>query len=237
MNQQAKQVQLAAEKRTVLGKQVRQLRQQGLTPGVIYGHGFDAVPVQFETQALHQVLSHVGGSQLIGIKIQDEDKGHMEMALVRDVQRDPIRRTLLHVDFYRVDMTERLTTEVPLEMVGESPIVEAREGIMLQGISSIEVECLPGDLVDAIEVDLSELVELDQGIYVRDLAIPAGIDLITDPDEMIVRVVPLVGEEELEELLEVEEEELLVPEAPEIEVVTEAEAEAEAEAEELAGEE
>ena len=100
-------------------------------------------------------------------------------------------------------------------VVGESPVVEAREGILLQGISSIEVECLPGDLVDAIEVDLTDLVEIDEALYVRDLAVPAGIDVLTDLDEMVVRVVPLEAEE-------VEEEEEVIPEAEEVEVITEA---------------
>ena len=213
MAQQTEQVGLTAEKRTVIGKQVKQLRRQGWVPGVIYGHGFDPVPLRFERKSLRHVLSKVGGSQLISINI--EGNKQPEMALVRDVQRDPIRGSLLHVDFYRVRMTERLTTEVPLVVVGESPVVEAREGILLQGISAIEVECLPGDLVDAIEVDLTDLLEIDQALYVRDLAVPAGIDVLTDLDEMVVRVVPLEAEE-------VEEEEEVLPEAEEIEVITEA---------------
>lgn len=213
MAQQTEQVGLTAEKRTVIGKQVKQLRRQGWVPGVMYGHGFDPVHLRFEKRSLRHVLSKVGGSQLISINI--EGNKQPEMALVRDVQRDPIRGSLLHVDFYRVRMTERLTTEVPLMIVGESPVVEAREGILLQGISSIEVECLPGDLVDAIEVDLTDLVEIDQALYVRDLAVPAGIDVLTDLDEMVVRVVPLEAEE-------VEEEEEVIPEAEEVEVITEA---------------
>jgi large subunit ribosomal protein L25 len=212
MAQQTEQVGLTAEKRTVIGKQVKQLRRQGWVPGVIYGHGFDPVPLRFEKRSLRHVLSKVGGSQLISINI--EGNKQPEMALVRDVQRDPIRGSLLHVDFYRVRMTERLTTEVPLVIVGESPVAEAREGILLQGISSIEVECLPGDLVDAIEVDLTDLVEIDQALYVRDLAVPAGIDVLTDLDEMVARVVPLEAEE-------VEEEEEVIPEAEEVEVITE----------------
>ena len=213
---QTEQVELTAEKRTVLGKQVKQLRRQGWTPGVMYGHGFESVSLQFETRSLQSVLAHVGGSQLIRIKVKG--KKQSEMALVRDVQRDPIRRTVLHVDLYRVKMTERLTAEVPVEMVEESPVMEAKTGILLQGISAVEVECLPGDLVDAIEVDLSELVQIDQAIHVRDLAIPAGIEVLTDLDEMIVRVVPLEAEEELEEL----EEEVVIPGAAEVEVITEA---------------
>lgn len=211
----AEQVELTAEKRAVLGKQVQQLRRQGWIPGVMYGHGFDPVPLQFEMRSLRHMLSQVGGSQLIHIKVKGQKQP--EMALVREVQRDCIRGTLLHVDFYRVMMTERLTTEVPLAIVGESPVLELKEGILLHGISTIEVECLPGDLVDAIEVDLSDLVEVDQALYVRDLAVPAGIDVLTGSDEMIVRIAPLEAEEEEEE----EEEELLL-EAEEVEVITEA---------------
>jgi large subunit ribosomal protein L25 len=214
MNQQAGRVELTAHKRTVQGKQVKQLRREGWIPGVMYGHDFDAVPLQFEARSLKHLLSRVGGSQLINIKIEGQKKP--EAALVREVQRDPVRHNLLHVDFYHVKMTERLTAEIPLEMVGESPVVEQKEGILLQDLSSIEVECLPGDLVDAIEVDLSDLVELDQALYVRDLAVPAGIDVLTDPDEMIVHLVRLV-EEEI-----VEEEELLMPVTEEVEVITEA---------------
>jgi large subunit ribosomal protein L25 len=213
MAQRAEQVELTAQKRTMLGKQVKQLRRQRWVPGVMYGHGFDTVPLQFERRSLRQVLAQVGGSQLISIKVKGQRQP--ERALVRDVQRDSITGALLHVDFYRVRMTERLTAEVPLVMVGESPIIEEREGILLQGLSAIEVECLPGDLVDAIEVDLSDLLEIDQALHVRDLAVPAGMDVLTDLDEMIVRVVPLEAEE-------IEEEEEIVPEAAEVEVITEA---------------
>ena len=218
MSQETEQVELAAEKRKVLGKQVKQLRRQGWVPAVIYGHGFDSMPLQFEERRLRQVLSHVGGSQLIGIKVKG--RGQPEMALVRDVQRDPIKGTLLHVDFYRVLMAERLKAEIPLTIVGESPVVLLGEGILLQGISTIEVECLPSDLVDTIAVDLAGLAEVDQGVHVRDLAVPAGIDVLTDPDEMVVRVVPLEEEEIIEEVVE---EEVLVPEGEEAEAVTEAE--------------
>nr|HID13604.1 50S ribosomal protein L25 [Anaerolineae bacterium] len=213
MDQRAKYVELTAEKRTVLGKQVKQLRRQGWVPGVMYGHGFDPMPLQFEARGLRQVLSQTGGSQLIRIKVKGQKQP--ERALVREVQREPIRGTLLHVDFYRVMMTERLTAEVPLELVGESPVVEQKEGILLHGLSTVEVECLPGNLVDAIEVDLSDLTEVDQALHVRDLAVPAGMEILTDPDEMIVRVVPLEAREEIE----VEE---VVSAAEEVKVITEA---------------
>ena len=211
MNQQAHhEIELAATQRSVSGRHVKQLRREGWTPGVMYGHNFESIPLQFEAKNLQRLLSHVGGSQLIKVNVEGQKQA--EMALVREVQRDPIHQTVLHVDFYRVAMTERITAEVPLEIVGESYPVTQGEGILLLGISSIEVECLPGDLVDAIEVDLSDLTELDQALYVRDLAIPSGIDILTDVDEMIVRVVPM--EEEEEELEEVE------AEVAEVEVLT-----------------
>lgn len=225
MSQQAERITLSAGKRTVTGKHVKQLRREGWVPGVMYGHGFDSVALQFEERNLTRLLSRVGGSQLIQIDV--EGAKEPEMALVRDVQRDPIRGTVLHVDFYRVQMTERLTAEIPLLLEGESPVIAINEGILLQGLSTIEVECLPGDLVDAIAVDLADLLEVDDSIHVKDLAIPSGIDVLTDPDELVVRVAPLAEEEVIEEIVE---EELLPGE--EVEVV----AEGEEEAEEAAGE-
>jgi large subunit ribosomal protein L25 len=216
MNQQSEQVTLTAERRTVLGKHVKQLRQQGWVPGVMYGHGFETIPLQFEDRSLSKLLSHVSGSQLVSIQVADQKDP--EMALVRDVQRDVIKGTILHVDFYRVEMTERLTAEIPLTLVGESRVISQHEGILIQGISAIEVECLPGDLVDEIAVDLSDLEEIGQGVYVRDLAIPSGIDVLTDTDEMIVRIVALAEEEVIEEVLEEE----LEPGVEEVEVITEA---------------
>lgn len=209
------QAMVTAELRTVVGKQVKRLRREGWVPGVVYGHGFDPLPLQFEERALSRVLAHVGGSQLLQVVIKDREPP--ETVLVRDVQRDVLTRSLRHVDLYRVMMTERLRAEVPLALIGESPIIASREGILLQGISSVEVECLPGDLVDAIEVDLSALERLDQSLHVSDLPAHRGVDILTDPDEMVVRVVPLAEEEE--EIVEGEE----LPVSAEVEVITEAE--------------
>lgn len=208
---------LTAQLRTVVGKKVKQLRREGWVPGVIYGHSFEPLTVKFEERPLDRLLGHVGGSQLVEVEIGG--RAEPETVLVRDVQRDTLTRALLHVDLYRVRMRERLRAEVPLVLLGESPIVTAREGILLQGISTVEVECLPGDLVDAIEVDMSSILDFDQALHVSDLPVPSGIDVLTDPEEMVVRVVPLEEEEEIEE-----EEELFV--SAEVEVITEAEEEA-----------
>jgi len=206
------QAMLTAEMREVVGKQTKQLRRDGWVPGVIYGHGFDPLVVKFEERPLGRLLARVRGSQLVEVAVTGHEEP--ETVLVRDVQRDVITRALLHVDLYRVRMTERLRAEVPLILIGESPITVLGEGILLQGISSVEVECLPADLVDAIEIDLSGIISLDQTLHVGDLAVPSGMDILTDLDEMIVQVVLAPQEEEIEE----EEEEFI---SAEVDVISE----------------
>jgi large subunit ribosomal protein L25 len=205
----AEQMELVAEERTVLGRQVKRLRQDGWVPAVMYGREFEPVPLQLEELPLRKVLSQVGGSQLVSVNVKG--KKSPELVLVREVQQHPLRGDVLHVDLYRVMMTEKLTTEVPLSLVGTSPMSEVADGLLLTGISSVEVQCLPGDLVDAIEVDLSALTEFDQSLTVGDLPVPEGIEILTEPDEMIARVVQVrmaVPEPEVEEL-PLEEEELV----------------------------
>ncbi len=223
-------VELKAKERSLLGSKVKRLRREGWVPGVMYGHDFESVPLKFDKYDLREVLSQVGGSQLVNVRVAGADEP--EFALLREVQRDVITGDLLHVDFYRVMMTETITTEIPLLTVGESPVAEQKEGILLHGIAEIEVECLPGDLVDAIEVDLTELTEVGKAILVDDLAVPSGIDVLTDPDEMIARLVPLEEVELERPTAEVEEELIMGEEGEEVEVIGEAKAEEGEEAEE-----
>ena len=200
------QVELNAEVRTVVGKKVRRLRREGWVPAVLYGPGVESRPLQIRAAEAESAVRRAGSSHLIALHIAGEKKP--VQALVRDFQRDPIRRELLHIDFYQVEMASTLTVEVPIILVGESPVVERREGLLLQGTETVEVECLPSDLVDAIEVDLSQLTEVDQQITVADLAVPSSMRILSDPDEVVVRVSPLEApteeEEEEEEMEEVE---------------------------------
>ena len=217
--EQTQALKLTAEKRKLTGKQVKQLRHEGLLPAVAYGRAFDAIPLLVDGKQFRQVYSMAGGNQLIDLKVKGIRKP--EKALVREVQRDPVSRAILHVDFYRVSMAERITTEVPITLVGESLLAAGADAIMLYGVSSIQIQCLPGDLPDAIEVDVSALEEIDQAIFVRHLPIGEGIELLTDRDEMVVRVsatreIDLGIEEEVEiEEIEGEIAEGEVPEAAE----------------------
>ncbi|RME39716.1 MAG: 50S ribosomal protein L25, partial [Thermoflexia bacterium] len=185
---------LNAEIRTVVGKQTRRLRAQGWIPAVLYGPGVENRLLQIPASEAEMVIARAGTSHLITVNIRG-DKGPVQV-LLKGFQRDPIRRNLLHIDLYQVAMDKPITVEVPIVLVGSSPVLERKEGILLQGKQTLEIECLPKDLIEAVEVDLSLLTEVDQQITVADLALPPTIRVLDDPDEMIVRVSPLEEEEE-----------------------------------------
>ncbi len=209
-------LELVAEVREIKGKQVKKLRRQGWIPAVLYGPRRDPVALKVEERALVRLLRQAGIGHLISLRVPGADGSFT--TLIREVQRDHISRRILHVDFQEVVMTEKLVTEVPIVFEGEAPVVERGAGVLVYGISSVEIECLPGDLIPAVTVDLSVLEEVDQSIHVGDLEVPEAVHIRTDPTEWVVRVLPpRVVAEEAEE---VEEEE-----AAEVEVITEVKAE------------
>jgi len=193
-------IELRTQKREVRGKQVKQLRGQGVVPAILYGHKREPLPLQIEERSLRRVLERAGSHHLITLRVEDDNEPRMSLA--REVQLDPITHALLHVDFYEVVMTEKITTEVPLVFIGQSPVVERKEGILVRGLDSVEVECLPSNLVESIEVNLEDLVEIDQAILVRNLIVDGDVEILTDKDEVVAQVLPLkVVEEVVEEVV------------------------------------
>lgn len=192
-------LELTAEPRAVTGRRVKNLRQQGLVPAVIYGRGLEASPVQIDAKALTRVLDIAGTHQLIALKIGNQDP---RMTLAREIQRDPIRRNYSHVDFYAVKMDEKVNALVPVVVVGVSPAVRDLDGILTHGLDQVEIECLPGDLIASIEVDVSSLTGLNDSLTVADLRAPETITILSDPDSMIVKIEPprLAEEEAVEEV-------------------------------------
>lgn len=190
-------IELRTQKREIIGKQVKQLRQQGLVPAILYGHRTEPLPLQIEERSLRRVLERVGSHRLITLRVEDE-KGP-RMTLAREMQLDPITHALLHVDFYEVVMTEKITTEVPLVFIGQSPVTEKRGGVLVRGLDSVEVECLPSNLIESIEVNLEDLAEIDQAILVGDLTVDADVEILTDKEEVVVQILPLRAVEEVVE--------------------------------------
>ncbi|HZY44954.1 MAG TPA: 50S ribosomal protein L25 [Anaerolineae bacterium] len=187
------QIELNVAPREVTGKQVSVLRRAGLVPVVMYGRHDKPLVLQAKARELMKVLSKAGSSRLISIKVDGESDTHM--ALVREIQREPIRGDLLHTDFYAVSMTEEITVEVSIHFTGASPAAVRNEGVLTYGATTIEIECLPGDLIDSISVDLSSLAQVGDAIHVRDLTIPGTIKVLDDADDLVVRVTYLAAEE------------------------------------------
>jgi large subunit ribosomal protein L25 len=207
------QIELAAQLRTMTGKKVKRLRSQGLMPLVVYGRKTEPVHIQAASSDVARALALSGG-QLIVLTVEGEREPRM--VLPRDVQRDVITGAFLHADLYQVDITETVQVEVPLSMVGEPPLVSTGEAVLSVVLNAVEIECLPTDIVQSFEVDVSSLVTMDDTLHVRDLAVPDGIEVLTDGDEMIARLQYIVEEEEEEE----EEEELvLAPSVEDVEVI------------------
>jgi large subunit ribosomal protein L25 len=180
----AKTYELEAQTRTIVGKKVKRLRREGLVPISVYGKKIDSVNLQVPYRPLQVMLSHAGGTHLIDLKVD----GKTTTVVAREVQRDPVRRDILYVDFVAVDKDTRLSAEVPIHFVGESPAVDAFNGVILTGATSITVNSLATQIPEFIEVDLSTLTKIGDSISVADLTLPEGAISESSPEEMIVRV-------------------------------------------------
>ena len=185
---------LEAERRTVTGKQVRALRRAGKIPGVLYGAGIDATPIEMDAHDASKVLARTTRATLVDVHLD----GATHTSLVREIQRDPIRRTIRHVDLLKVAMDQTIRAEVPIELTGEAPAVKTRGGVMVAGVNSIEVEALPANLPDRIVVDVSVLANIDDAITVGSLSLGEGVEVLTDADALVARVI-FQAEEILEE--------------------------------------
>ncbi|MCX8061598.1 MAG: 50S ribosomal protein L25 [Anaerolineales bacterium] len=182
---------IEATKREVIGKKVKALRRQGKLPAVVYGHQFSALPILLDYRQASRSLAGISSSHLIDLIVD----GQKIPVLVRERQHHPISGNLLHIDFLAVSMTEALRTFVPLEFEGESPAVKDYGGVLVIGLEEIEVECLPKDLPEKITVDLSKLEKIGDGIYIKDLVMPTGVEVLSDGDEMVALITAPEGEE------------------------------------------
>ncbi len=192
---------ISANVRNVIGKQVKALRREGRLPAVMYGYGLEPIAIDLDYREASRLLAGMTSSQFIQIDVE----GTAHTALIREKQRDPIRGSLLHVDFLAVSMTEKLRASVGIELVGEAPAAREYNGIIVTNVEMLEVECLPKDLPERIIVDLSVLAEIGDAVYVREIDLPEEVAVLTDLDEVVVLVTAPVMEEEEEEELEEEE--------------------------------
>jgi large subunit ribosomal protein L25 len=197
-------MEISAQKRKILKKKVKRLREQGLLPAVISSKDLGSVPLTLDKKEFERVYDEAGESTLIDVKIEGETP---QKALISEVSRNPVSDEIIHANFHAVKLTERISAAVPLKIVGESPIVKSGEGMLLTVLDEIEVEALPQDLPPEIEVDVSNLTAIGQGITVGDLKIDRGkVTPKNDPEDLVVKVdYPEMEEEKEEEEVSLEE--------------------------------
>ncbi len=195
------QIELAVDHREALGKSVKALRRQGITPVHLFGRGVDSLALQCETPGLIRVLAEAGQTRLVGLKIAGERKPRS--VLVRGVQVSPVKSGLLHVDFFQVSLAERVRVDVPIVLTSEAPITKQKEYILVQEMDTLSVECLPADMPGEVTLDLAVLTEPDHVLKVSDIDLGDDVTVVSDPEQAVVRISLLrLAEEEVEEEVE-----------------------------------
>lgn len=201
-------MELSAQKREIFGKKVKALRKQGLIPAELYGHGQENIHLSVPTKEFLKVFKEAGESTIIRLKVKSKEgevKSEEFNVLIHDLQKNPLTDEISHIDFYQVRMGEKITISVPLEFIGEAPAVREKEGILVRAMQEVEVEALPADLPRSIEVNLDELSEIGMSIYVKDLRVVKGVEILVEPETVVATVTEPVKEEVEEKPITVEE--------------------------------
>jgi large subunit ribosomal protein L25 len=185
---------LHATTREITGKQVKQLRNQGLMPGVVYGQDHKSQNISIEALAYVKALKKSGTSTLVNLII---DGGKPVKVLFHEPQEHPTKPAFVHADFYVVKMNEKLQTEIALHFIGESAAVADLDGTLNTQIEAISVECFPDKLVPHIEVDIAQLATFDDIIRISDITAPEGIEILDDADMVVATVTQPISEEAL----------------------------------------
>jgi len=202
-------IELEVSNREILGKKVKHLRHQGITPVHLFGHGIQSLALQCETEKAERVLAQAGQTGLINLKLPEEEEPRT--VVIRAFDRHWRKDRLLHVDFYQVKMTEKIKLEVPIVLAGEAPALKSKDNMLEHELDTLTIECLPAEIPDGVEVDISSLTEPEQAIRVKDIDVDKDILVLNDPELVVVKISSRPVERVEEELVTAEE----VVEAPE----------------------
>lgn len=179
-------VKLELQLREVLGKKVKQLRREGIIPVHLYGPDMEPRSLQCEHREVLRALTRSGGTTPIVVTVQGE-RGE-QLTFAREIQWHPVRGDILHVDFLAVRATQRVTAQVPINLVGESPGAREAGGSAIQQLRELTVEALPLEIPSEVEVNLEDLTDPDGAIRAGDLVLPPNVEMLTDPEDVVVRI-------------------------------------------------
>lgn len=188
---------LSAQTRSIVGRGVRHLRAEDQIPAVMYGHGIAATSLVIPRKTLQTAYDQAGESTLVDLQV---DTQAPVKVIIHDVQRDGVSGKLLHVDFYQVNMKEKITAEVPLVFVGEAPAMKELGGVLVKSLNKVEVEALPADLPHELKIDISALKTFEDKITVADIVLPTGVTVSENPKDAVALVEAPRTEEELKAL-------------------------------------
>lgn len=190
---------LKAEERTILGKQVKKLRREGLIPAHVFGNKLETEHVSVNGRDFLKVYHQAGETGLIDLKLGDEK---IKPVLVRNVQVNPVTDIPVHIDFYQVNLKEKTIVPVPIVLIGEEPeLVHTGEAVVIQPMSEVEVEALPTELPEKIEVDITSLKQIDDAILVSQLRVSEGVVILADAEAVVAKLDNAVTEE-MQQLME-----------------------------------
>ena len=198
-------MELNATPRTIIGKEVKKLRREGLLPAVVYGPGVEGVhAITLNSKEVERVYTQLGKSSMLRLKVEG---GVTRSVLIHEVQYDNTHRHLTHVDFLAPNMRVAMTVAVQVVLVGEAPAVRLHDGIVVQSATELQVSALPDAIPGALTVDISHLEEVHSQVTAADMALPEGVTLVADPAEVIVTISQAQLVEVEEETTEAEAEE------------------------------
>lgn len=192
---------LNGQKRTELRRKVRKMRREGQIPATVYGNKVKSESLTIAASDFKHTYNEAGETGLVELSVD----GKVRPVLIHHVQRDPVKGTILHVEFHQVDLKVKVKASVPLELVGESPAAAQKLGVVLTLLATLEVEALPAEIPEKIEVDISGLTEVDQESRVSDLTVPNGVTVVTDGSVSVVKIGALVSKAAEEQAKEEEE--------------------------------
>jgi len=175
------------------------VREEGSLPGIVYGAGMTPIPVRVDAHTFDKLYADAGESSLIDLTV---DGNAPTKVLIQDVQYDSIKDRFMHVDFRQINMNIEMHTTIELIFIGESTAVKALGGTLLEQRDTVEVKCLPKDLVSHIDVEVSTLVTFDDAIHIKDLVVPPGITIVEDADDLVAKVSAPLSEDQLKAMEE-----------------------------------
>lgn len=184
-NNMTKAIKLEAQSRTKEDGKPQKIRSRDFIPAVLYGPNIESRNLKIKQIDFKKIFAVAGESNLVDLAVDDKPAVKI---LIKEVQKNPLKDNIIHADLYEVDMEKKITTEIPLFFVGESPAVKELAAILVKNMDSVEVECLPGDLVSHIDVDLSVLKNYHDSIKMNDLQIPSGIKFVNETNDIAASV-------------------------------------------------